>query len=506
MVAAGAAAWGLPTANAGTDTVADAATDSGVARARAQRPLIDAATVVRAAVEGGSGDGLSSIVIEDAGVAVFWKGGQAALPAGVAAAVRDATRIAPVRVADAAYSRTDLLAASATLEDRLTGNPRVHGIAAKPDGSGVVVDLEPAAPGTAQTLSSLPADAGVPVTVDETPRMRPTSRLDDRSPWSGGAKVLINGAACTSGFGTNSPQGPTMIIAAHCGNTGDRLTDAQGETIGTIGGVDKDLDITIVPTNAISNKIYVGGRDSGEQRTVVGAGAPFVGELLCQSGKSSAEATGAPVCNLRVEFEDTDATRLWEARQLDGQIGARPGDSGGPVYSDRGDGTVIARGTLTRSAGSNIGFAGFEKYEQKFGVSIPGSQLPATGTVSLKSHLNGRCLDVPNAEPVDRARVQMWDCNNTVAQKWTVGLDGTVRAMGKCLDVDSGTAANGTAIQLWSCNGSPAQRFTLTAAGDLVSSLNAGKCMDIVNVNQNNGAKLHLWDCVGAAHQRWSRA
>jgi V8-like Glu-specific endopeptidase len=301
----------------------------------------------------------------------------------VAAAVVQASRTAPVRIASATYSITELRAASAVLEKDLAGQGRFHGIKAEPDGSGLIVAMEAGGP---TTLAGLP-DVGVPTTVSTEARMQPVSRDNDTAPWSGGARITNTsiGAGCTSGFGVDTPSGPAILTAGHCGDPGHRFTDGGGELIGTAGGVDKNFDIMVIPARATSNKIYDGGNDSSQQRTVTSAGAPFIGEKLCQSGRTSANAVGRPICNLQVQFEHTDSQRLWEARQLDGETAARPGDSGGPVYFDRGDGTVIARGTTTRVAGRQFGFGGWEKSEQRFRVTLPGGGRtpPATGGVVL---------------------------------------------------------------------------------------------------------------------------
>lgn len=127
-----------------------------------------------------------------------------------------------------------------------------------------------------------------------------------------------------------------------------------------------------------------------------------------------------------------------------------------------------------------------------------------TGT-ALKSNLSGRCIDIPGANPVDGALLQMYDCNGTSAQQWTFNSDGTLRSMGKCMDPAGGVLTNGTAIQLVTCNGNPVQRFTLSAAGDLVN-VSANRCVDIKDQNSANGATLQLWDCAGTANQKWSKA
>jgi beta-glucanase (GH16 family) len=134
-----------------------------------------------------------------------------------------------------------------------------------------------------------------------------------------------------------------------------------------------------------------------------------------------------------------------------------------------------------------------------------GTTPPPSGGNALRSNLNGRCIDIPGANPVDGARLQMYDCNGTAAQQWTANSDGTMRAMGKCMDPAGGALANGTPIQLVTCNGNPVQRFTLSAAGDLVN-VSANRCVDIKDNNSANGAQLQLWDCAGTANQKWSRA
>jgi beta-glucanase (GH16 family) len=130
---------------------------------------------------------------------------------------------------------------------------------------------------------------------------------------------------------------------------------------------------------------------------------------------------------------------------------------------------------------------------------------PAGGTNAIRGNESGRCIDVPSANPVDGARLQVYDCNGSTAQQWTIGSDNTVRALGKCMDAAAAGTANGTAIQLYTCNGSGAQQFTLNGAGDLVN-LASSKCVDVAEHGTANGSQLQLWDCAGTANQKWTRA
>ncbi|TXS52166.1 glycoside hydrolase family 16 protein [Streptomyces sp. t39] len=117
--------------------------------------------------------------------------------------------------------------------------------------------------------------------------------------------------------------------------------------------------------------------------------------------------------------------------------------------------------------------------------------------------IGGKCVDVAGANSADGTPVQLYDCNGTAAQRWTVGADGTIRALGKCLDVASGGTADGTVVQLWTCNGSAAQRWVANAARDIVNP-QANKCLDATGNSSANGTRLQIWTCGGTANQKWT--
>ncbi|HZG04578.1 MAG TPA: lectin [Streptomyces sp.] len=124
----------------------------------------------------------------------------------------------------------------------------------------------------------------------------------------------------------------------------------------------------------------------------------------------------------------------------------------------------------------------------------------ATGTIT---GLAGKCLDVAGANPADGTPVQLYECNGTAAQQWTVGPDGTVRALGKCLDVTDHATADGAKAQLWTCTGAANQKWTVTAARDIVNP-QADKCLDVTDGNAANGTRIQIWTCTGAPNQKWT--
>ncbi|MFR0357459.1 lectin [Streptomyces sediminimaris] len=117
--------------------------------------------------------------------------------------------------------------------------------------------------------------------------------------------------------------------------------------------------------------------------------------------------------------------------------------------------------------------------------------------------LAGKCVDVAGANSANGTPVQLYDCNGTAAQQWTVGSDGTIRALGKCLDVTGNGTADGSTVQLWDCTGGPNQKWAVSGANDIVNP-QADKCLDVTGNNSANGTRLQIWTCTGGANQKWA--
>ncbi|MEU8242329.1 chitosanase [Actinoplanes missouriensis] len=127
--------------------------------------------------------------------------------------------------------------------------------------------------------------------------------------------------------------------------------------------------------------------------------------------------------------------------------------------------------------------------------------LPAgAATAGPIKGLGGKCIDVAGAATANGTAIQLYDCNNSAAQQWTV--DGTLQALGKCMDITAAGTTNGTKIQLYECNGTGAQKWTLTG-GALVNPA-SGKCLDVTGGSTANGTRLQIWTCSGTAGQAWT--
>ncbi|MET8450125.1 ThuA domain-containing protein [Streptomyces sp. NPDC005209] len=126
---------------------------------------------------------------------------------------------------------------------------------------------------------------------------------------------------------------------------------------------------------------------------------------------------------------------------------------------------------------------------------------PDTPTGPIHGY-GGKCVDVADANPANGTAVQLYDCNGTNAQNWTVGTS-TLTALGKCMDVTGGGTANGTKVQLYDCNGTGSQVWRPGANGSLLNP-QSGKCLDATGPSSANGTRLQIWSCTGAANQNWT--
>ncbi|MFC7989645.1 lectin [Streptomyces pilosus] len=117
--------------------------------------------------------------------------------------------------------------------------------------------------------------------------------------------------------------------------------------------------------------------------------------------------------------------------------------------------------------------------------------------------VGGKCLDVSGGASADGTQVQIWTCNASAAQRWSVAADGSLRALGKCLDVSGGASADGTRVQVWTCNGTGAQKWAAQPDGT-VRNPQSGKCLDASGGTWNDGTPVHLWTCHTGPNQKWT--
>ncbi|MEV6983499.1 ThuA domain-containing protein [Sphaerisporangium sp. NPDC051017] len=128
-------------------------------------------------------------------------------------------------------------------------------------------------------------------------------------------------------------------------------------------------------------------------------------------------------------------------------------------------------------------------------TAAPPSGGPVIGPITSTG---GQCLDISNANPANGTNVQLYTCNDTGAQVWSVN-GSTIRSLNKCLDVDGGRTADNTRVQIWDCvAGVGAQVWTIGEDGTLKNP-QSGKCLD-----GSNAGQMVIKTCDGSAAQKWT--
>jgi ricin-type beta-trefoil lectin protein len=126
-----------------------------------------------------------------------------------------------------------------------------------------------------------------------------------------------------------------------------------------------------------------------------------------------------------------------------------------------------------------------------------------TGATGPITGYEGLCVDVRGASTADFTPVQVYTCNGTNAQQWTVVEAGsTLQALGKCMDINGGGTADGTTVDLYDCNNTAAQVFIPQSDGALYNP-QSNKCLDDTGFG-GSGTQLQIWDCTGGTNQQWN--
>ncbi|TCO52348.1 glycoside hydrolase family 3 C-terminal domain-containing protein [Actinocrispum wychmicini] len=192
-------------------------------------------------------------------------------------------------------------------------------------------------------------------------------------------------------------------------------------------------------------------------------------------------------------LQATGQTLTWSATGLPAGLGIN-GSAG--VIS--GTATTPGTTTVTVTATDGTGASGSTTFVWTATSGGGGHFGPIVAGVSA-----GLCVDVRSASSANGTPVQIYQCNGTNAQTWTVAGGGTLQALGKCMDVTGAGTANGTKVQLWDCNGTGAQVWQPQPNGSLRNP-NSGRCLDDPSASTANSTQLQIWDCNGTAAQRWT--
>lgn len=134
-----------------------------------------------------------------------------------------------------------------------------------------------------------------------------------------------------------------------------------------------------------------------------------------------------------------------------------------------------------------------------------GTPPPPPGAGPIYSGVGSNiCLDDRSSSTANYNPVQIYTCNGTAAQQWSVVQAGsTLHVLGKCLDINAGGTANGTKVDLYDCNNTGSQVFIPQSNGSLYNP-QSNRCLDVPGATTQSGTQVQIYDCNGSNAQRWT--
>ncbi|WP_042440113.1 RICIN domain-containing protein [Streptacidiphilus albus] len=135
-------------------------------------------------------------------------------------------------------------------------------------------------------------------------------------------------------------------------------------------------------------------------------------------------------------------------------------------------------------------------------AAAPAAAQATVGATGPITGYEGLCLDDRSASTANFNPIQVYTCNGTSAQQWTVESNGSLEVLGMCLDVDAAGTTDGTLVDLYTCNGTAAQDWQPQSNGELVNP-NSGKCLDDTGFG-GSGTQVQIWDCADSSNQVWN--
>ncbi|KAJ3507120.1 hypothetical protein NLJ89_g6487 [Agrocybe chaxingu] len=137
----------------------------------------------------------------------------------------------------------------------------------------------------------------------------------------------------------------------------------------------------------------------------------------------------------------------------------------------------------------------------------PDGSFPIQGSTLHPNGNANKCLDVRGANYANGTPVQIYDCNQTPAQRWILNRGSTKVQLAEtnfCLDAGS-TPGNGVGLKIWQCyDNLPAQQWYYTD-DNRIALEGQGLCTDLTDGILTNGNQVQTWQCTdGNTNQIWT--
>jgi Ricin-type beta-trefoil lectin domain len=138
-------------------------------------------------------------------------------------------------------------------------------------------------------------------------------------------------------------------------------------------------------------------------------------------------------------------------------------------------------------------------------LKLSGGGGGTTQPTTFIGSLSGKCLSVTGASTADGATTEIWTCNSSASENWTIESNGTIVGglSGECLEVTGSSTANYAGVDIGTCDGAANQQWTVNSGGTVVGT-QSGKCLSVTGAAITNGALTDIYTCNGSASENWA--
>ena len=129
----------------------------------------------------------------------------------------------------------------------------------------------------------------------------------------------------------------------------------------------------------------------------------------------------------------------------------------------------------------------------------------AAAAVTVANNNSGLCLSVTGSATSPGAVADIYTCNGSVSENWTVNANGTITGnnSGLCLSVSGNSTALKTTADINTCDGDSSENWTVNAGGTIVNAA-AGLCLSVTGSSTSLKATADLYTCNGSVSENWT--
>jgi hypothetical protein len=127
----------------------------------------------------------------------------------------------------------------------------------------------------------------------------------------------------------------------------------------------------------------------------------------------------------------------------------------------------------------------------------------SSGTIAGNN--SGLCLSVTGASTSAGATADLYTCNGSVSETWTVETNGTIvgNNSGLCLSASGNSSALKTTADINTCDGDAYEQWTVESNGTIVEGA-SGLCLSVTGAGTANYTTTDLYTCNSSVSEFWT--